>query len=116
MVTLKDIWKQIWKGVVVVGAILVLIGGIWTFDTRYVIRELFELAQASDLKAREMIQVHFMKSGALDRLFYWQRILMDLKVRREQISNDVCIQEGIEEAQRQINTIQEELKALQNLK
>ena len=108
--------KDFWKGIVVVGAVIALIGGIWAFDTRYVIRELFEIAQASDVKAREAIQVQFMKSGALDRLFYWQRMLMDLKVRREQNPNDKCVQEGIEEAQRQISTIQAELKDLQNLK
>ena len=108
--------KDFWKGIVIVIGVLALIGGIWAFDTRYVIRELFEIAQASDLKAREVIQVQFMKSGALDRLFYWQRILMDLKIRREQASNDKYIQEGIEDAQKQINTIQEELKDLQKLK
>ena len=108
--------KDFWKGIVVTGAVIALIGGIWAFDTRYVIRELFEIAQASDVKAREAIQVQFMKSGALDRLFYWQRMLMDLKVRREQNPNDKCVQEGIEETQRQINTIQEELKDLQKLK
>jgi len=108
--------KDFWKGIVVVGAIIALIGGIWAIDARYVIRELFEIAQASDVKAREAIQVQFMKSGALDRLFYWQRMLMDLKVRREQNPNDKCTQEGIEEAQSQINTIQVELKDLQKLK
>ena len=108
--------KDFWKGIVVVGAVIALIGGIWAFDTRYVIRELFIIAQASDVEAREAIQVQFMRSGALDRLFYWQRMLMDLKVRREQNPNDKCVQEGIEEAQRQINTIQAELKDLQNLK
>ena len=108
--------KDFWKGIVIAVGVLALIGGIWAFDTRYVIRELFELAQASDVKAREAIQVQFMKSGALDRLFYWQRMLMDLKVRREQNPNDRCVQEGIEDAQKQINTIQEELKDLQKLK
>lgn len=108
--------KDFWKGIVIVGAILAMIGGIWAFDTRYVIRELFEIAQASDVKAREAIQLQFMKSGALDRLFYWQRMLMDLKVRREQNPNDKCTQEGIIEAQKQINTIQMELKELRRLK
>jgi len=108
--------KDFWKGIVVVGAVLALIGGIWAFDTRYVIRELFDIAQASDVKARQSIQVQFMESGALDRLFYWQRMLMDLKVRREQNPNDKCTQEGIVDAQKQINTIQEELKKLQKLK
>lgn len=108
--------KDFWKGIIIVVGVLALIGGIWAFDTRYVIRELFDIAQASDVKAREAIQVQFMKSGALDRLFYWQRMLMDLKVRREQNPNDKCTQEGITEAQRQINMIQEEIKDLQNLK
>jgi len=57
-----------------------------------------------------------MESGALDRLFYWQRMLMDLKIRREQNPNDKCIQEGIEETQKQIDAIQVELKDLQKLK
>ena len=108
--------RDFWKGIVVVGAVIALIGGIWAFDTRYVIRELFEIAQASDVKAREAIQVQFMKSGALDRLFYWQRILMDLKVRREQNPNDRNIQEGIINTQGQINAIQVELKEIQKLK
>jgi len=108
--------KDFWKGIVVVAGILGLIGGIWAFDTRYVIRELFDIAQASDVKAREDIQIQFMRSGALDKLFYWQRMLMDLKVRREQNPTDKCTQEGIEETQKQINMIQEELKALQKLK
>ena len=108
--------KDFWKGIVIVIGILALIGGIWAFDSRYVIRELFEIAQASDVKAREAIQVQFMKSGALDRLFYWQRVLMDLKVRREQNPNDKHIQEGIVNAQSQINAIQVELKEIQKLK
>jgi len=108
--------KDFWKGIVIVIGILALIGGIWAFDSRYVIRELFEIAQASDVKAREAIQVQFMESGALDRLFYWQRMLMDLKIRREQNPNDKCIQEGIEETQKQIDAIQVELKDLQKLK
>ena len=108
--------KDFWKGIVIVIGILALIGGIWAFDSRYVIRELFEMAQASDVKAREAIQVQFMESGALDRLFYWQRMLMDLKIRREQNPNDKCIQEGIEETQKQIDAIQVELKDLQKLK
>ena len=113
---LKDIGKHLWKVILCVGIIVTLLVGIWAIDTRYVIRELFEIAQASDVKAREAIQVQFMKSGALDRLFYWQRMLMDLKVRREQNPNDVCVQEGIIEAQKQIDAIQAELKDLQNLK
>jgi len=113
---LKDLWKNFWKGIVVVAGILGLVGGIWAFDSRYVVREFFDIAQASDVKARQEIQLQFMKSGALDKLFYWQRMLMDLKVRREQNPNDKCIQEGIEDSQKQINTIQEELKTLQKLK
>ena len=113
---LKDIGKHLWKVILCVGIIVTLLVGIWAIDTRYVIRELFEIAQASDVKAREAIQVQFMKSGALDRLFYWQRVLLDLKVRREQNPSDRNIQEGINEAQRQINAIQVELKEIQKLK
>lgn len=120
MGTFRDTWIRLWKdfgkGIVIMVAVLALIGGIWAFDTRYVIRELFEIAQASDVTAREAIQVQFMQSGALDRLFYWQRMLMDLKVRREQNPNDKCTQEGIIEAQKHIDVIQEELKELQMLK
>lgn len=113
---LKDIGKHLWKVILCVGVIVALLGGIWAIGDKYVTRELFEIAQASDVKAREAIQVQFMKSGALDRLFYWQRILMDLKVRREKNPSDRSIQEGIENAQRQINAIQEELKEIQKLK
>ena len=108
--------KDFWKGIVVTGGVIAIIGGIWAFDDRHVVREIFDIAQAADAKARQEIQLQFMKSGALDKLFYWQRMLMDLKVRREQNPNDKCIQENIEDSQKQIDAIQEELKTLQNLK
>ena len=108
--------KDFWKGIVVVGAVLALIGGIWAFDTRYVIRELFDIAQASDVKARQEIQVQFMESRALDRLFYWQKMLLDLKVRRERDPYNRSVQEGIVDAQKEIDKTQEELKSLKKLR
>ncbi|MFH1623605.1 MAG: hypothetical protein ABID54_00425 [Pseudomonadota bacterium] len=108
----NNLMKKVMSGMIIV---LALLAGIWAVDAHFVTKEYHELCMDKTTKAIQGIQKQTQIQRTYDKLYYWQKMEMEIRLMLAKYPDDPGLLEKLNKTLLEIGKAEAELKRLQSI-